>query len=344
MNQSSSLPKKAPREDLYEELRQCLQDSGPFVSGAIRGVDLSAAEFPDEAGAGMHRAFDELRAEVGSPPAGFVAFVINSAGSVVWRLYDDEIDHSRLDLGPCPTITTFLEAEQRLAHHMVALIVGESVEIATFPRHGSPTLHRTEIANPESRSHIIASAAKTAETALVVVAAPGADVDDIVRTVRLEVPIGTEVAAVDTDHWATADDVADRVVAEVSSLGASRTVELIRLLRFARSHDLVHDDVIETLRGLREETPRRLFLTPDLDDRRMAWFGPEPQQIALDLEDAARSLGDVELEHARLRDVLVRSALLQGADVHIVPHLPDETLPGGMGLVVSPGHDGDLPS
>jgi hypothetical protein len=340
MNQSSSLPRKAPREVLNAQLRQCLEGPGPFVSGAVRGVDLSAAEFPNEAGERLETAFEEMKTAIGNLRSGFVAFVINSSGSVVWRLYDDEIDHSRLDFGPCPTITTFLEAEQRLAHHMVALVAGTSVEIATFPRHGSPTLHRTEIANSESRRHIIGSAAKTADTALVVIAAPGDELDALLSDVRLEVPIGIELAAVDTDQWDSSDDVADRVVAEVSSLAASRTVELLRLLRFARSHDLVHDDVIDTLRGLREESPRRLFLTPDLDDRRMAWFGSEPQQIALDLEDAAHSLGDVELEHARLRDVLVRSALLQGADVHIVPHLPDETLPGGMGLVVSAEGDG----
>jgi peptide subunit release factor 1 (eRF1) len=56
----------------------------------------------------------------------------------------------------------------------------------------------------------------------------------------------------------------------------------------------------------------------DPDEQRMAWFGPEPTQLALDRADL-EAMGVGEQRQARLVDVAVRAALATGADVRVVP-------------------------
>jgi peptide subunit release factor 1 (eRF1) len=59
-----------------------------------------------------------------------------------------------------------------------------------------------------------------------------------------------------------------------------------------------------------------LVVPDDPDDRRTAWFGPDPTQLAATAEDL-RGLGVAEPVEARLVDVAVRAALGTGASVWV---------------------------
>ena len=61
-----------------------------------------------------------------------------------------------------------------------------------------------------------------------------------------------------------------------------------------------------------------LLIRDDVDDQRVAWFGPEPTHVALQAGDLD-GLGADQRLSARLPDVLIRAAVGTGAGVWMLP-------------------------
>jgi hypothetical protein len=83
----------------------------------------------------------------------------------------------------------------------------------------------------------------------------------------------------------------------------------------------------------RSQVATLLVAGPWLDDRRTAWFGPAPTDVAGD-RDALAALGVTTPVEGRLVDVAVRAALGTGANVRVVePDRPDGPR-GGIGALL----------
>ncbi len=165
---------------------------------------------------------------------------------------------------------------------------------------------------------------------------------DIGRRLRLVVPIETLVETVAADDTAddtddhTADELANVVVRAVSTDRAASTVETLHHWKFERAHGHAIGDVVGVVAAIRSRQVRLLLIADDVDDHRQVWIGEKPCELAIDLADAAATVGSVELKPVRLVDGLIRSAILLGIPVKVVPSLPASTLPGGVGVLIDP--------
>ncbi|MGW7446602.1 baeRF2 domain-containing protein [Kitasatospora sp. NPDC054795] len=109
-----------------------------------------------------------------------------------------------------------------------------------------------------------------------------------------------------------------QVEAETCRAGRETTTALLRRLDDGRSpggHTI--EGTYATLRALADGALRTLLITDGLAGRRTAWFGPGPTDIA----DQPPTLpaDTTPLVRADLADTAVRSALLTGVDIRVLP-------------------------
>lgn len=130
---------------------------------------------------------------------------------------------------------------------------------------------------------------------------------------RLEVKDG------ETWEGRPVDDVRDDIEAVVRATVDHDTAALLRTWEQERGQaDRGADGPDATIDALRRAQVEVLLVHDDPDDRRWAWFGPAPTDLATDLE-AIRGAGIATPKEGRLVDVLIRAALGTGADTRIVP-------------------------
>jgi hypothetical protein len=108
------------------------------------------------------------------------------------------------------------------------------------------------------------------------------------------------------------------------------------LERFAedRAHGLAADGVAATVVALARSQAGALLVVDDPADDRIAWFGPDPRELATSPDGEALS-GRFEAPRAgRLVDVAVRAALGTGAAVRVVPADQAESPAEGLGALL----------
>jgi len=329
-------------EQFFSGLKIVLSAPGPFVSfylpvhdDAARATSLEAVTAAELSASQEAFARALLDADRVADDAMIVGLLASDGTSFV-QSFPEGPDAPLVELAPLPRLASIVEAEQRLRHHLLAVVTDDGVDVLTFPRHGRATLHRAAPGDPAYTALLIAQAAKQSETPLVLIAAEPELAVDLVERVSLDVPIETRVQVVDAD--AGLDAIADRTVQRVATDRAVAAVQSIRSWKFERSHGLAAGGVQAALQTLRGDDIRMVLVTDVFDDHRQAWFGADPAAVAMDLEDASTvdELGE-DLLPARLIDVVLRSALLRDIPVTVVPDLPDETLRDGVGVVRSAG-------
>ncbi|MFD5462166.1 Vms1/Ankzf1 family peptidyl-tRNA hydrolase [Kitasatospora sp. NPDC127059] len=109
-----------------------------------------------------------------------------------------------------------------------------------------------------------------------------------------------------------------QVETETCRAGREETAALLRRLddeRSPRGHTV--EGVYATMRALADGALRTLLITDTLAGRRTAWFGPGPTHIADQPASVPPDRGP--MVRADLADTAVRSALLSGVDVRVLP-------------------------
>lgn len=113
--------------------------------------------------------------------------------------------------------------------------------------------------------------------------------------------------------------IAQETARLIATAAARDTVAVLEKFRDERGeHDRAADGPAATAAALREARVDVLLVHDDPEDDRVAWFGDEPTDLALDRNDLV-SLGREHLREARLVDVFARAALGTGASIRVVP-------------------------
>ncbi len=114
-------------------------------------------------------------------------------------------------------------------------------------------------------------------------------------------------------------EIAQETARLVATAAARDTVAVLEKFREERGeHDRAADGAAATFAALQEARVEMLLVHDDPDDRRTAWFGERPADVALQRNDLIE-LGIEGPQEGRLVDVAVRAALGTGATVRVVP-------------------------
>lgn len=222
-----------------------------------------------------------------------------------------------------PYAAPFLEWDQMRVPHVVVDLAGEAIEEVGFELDRTPE-RRGLGTDPAAAAEVVASGVREEGVELVVVAGPEDRAEAFARDIALLLPARCEHAVVDPS---TGLSVEEGVVRCVMDLVARRTVSLLREFRFLLSHDGATQGVEATLDLLARGAADVLLIHDDPDDTRRAWFGPGALDISAEPHPDRPHEG-------RLVDVAVRSALLQGATVHVVPSTGPQGPDGDIGALV----------
>ncbi len=151
------VPAREPMSVFFDRLRTVASAPGPFLScylpvqtvadvtrsrHSVAAGDLS----PDES-VGLLRLLSasEERADGSEERTDEVATVVvirAADGTSFIEHYPEPVREPVIERGAAPRLATVVEAEQRLRHHVLAVVSNEGLDLLTFPRHGEPTLHR----------------------------------------------------------------------------------------------------------------------------------------------------------------------------------------------------------
>jgi len=222
---------------------------------AIEGADLDATQ----------RAFARslLTVERADDDAMIAAFLAADGLSIV-HSFPEGPDTPAIWADPLPRLAPLIEAEQRLRHHVLAVVDAEGIDLLSFPRHGRASHHRALPGDHTYAALLISEAAKATDTHLVLIAAADEDAAELVRLVSAEVPIETIVRAIPADGGVAA--VADAAVVAVADDRAAATVRSIRQWKFERSHGLGAAGVVNAVEALRSDEPRLLLVHAEPED------------------------------------------------------------------------------
>lgn len=106
----------------------------------------------------------------------------------------------------------------------------------------------------------------------------------------------------------------------VQTAAAEQTVAVLQKFREERGQlDRYADGPRSVCAALQEAKVETLLIHDRQDDQRRAFFGPEPNQVAMEATDL-KELGVDAPQEGRLADVLIRAALGTSAAVRVVPH------------------------
>lgn len=342
-----ALPRRRPRAEVRQALAELARGRPPFVSvyldispGELRataGHRLETAQLGlDAATSEQHQVLSDLAAaqDPADDDACLVALV-DADGRALVRTYPVPPRWDVVAVANLPYLGPILQAEQGLTHHLVAVVEGGEVEVLAVPRHGDPVVSRSEAVDGFALAAVLRDACLASRTRLLVLAAPAADLDRLAEQVRAHVPVETEVEAVATDDLD--EDALSTAVHRITATHAARvTVELLRLWRFHHSQGEAVTGAADSLAALNTGRAALVLLHDDPNDGRGAWFTVDSALAvpggAPTVDPATLEPGGGELLSARFTDVAVRSALLQGCPVEIVPTV--ETLDDGIGVIL----------
>ena len=217
-------------------------------------------------------------------------------------------DHAVVDT--LPYVAPLLEWHQRRVAHLVVTPDAHGTGVARFG-----TQHDAEVEMlpgvPLAHVDAIVDRAARVVAELVIVAGPPAISSQLAARLRERLPRQCQVVA-EPDPELTPDELADRTVRLVSDTAARTTVALLRELR-AASDERAVDGTSNTIDALRDGTVDVLAIHDDPNDQRRVWIGDGAEDLYLDAPSRSHQ------DHARLVDAAIRSAILQGARVHVIP-------------------------
>lgn len=269
-------------------------------------LDLEMAGAPDAALAAI-----EARLALPAPEhTAAVAVLAAADGTTVVDHGMEPPRHDYAIVDTLPYVSPLLEWHQRRVAHLVVTTDAHSTDVASFGvQHDAH--HERLHGLPLSHVDTIAERAATVVAELVIVTGPPAISSQLAARLREQLPRQCRVAA-EPDPDLTPDELAEHAVRLVSDAAARTTVGLLRELRNAPDGRAV-DGTSDTIDALRRGTVDVLVIHDDPNDQRRVWIGDDPRDLFLDVP--SRSHG----RHARLVDAAIRSAILQGARVHIIP-------------------------
>ena len=132
----------------------------------------------------------------------------------------------------------------------------------------------------------------------------------------------------------SADTFAAAVLERVRATVATDTNTLLaKFAEEAGQEDRAAVGPAPTFQALAMAQVEVLLVRDDLEDERVAWFGPDPAQAAVD-PAYLRGLGVAEPAQDRMVDVAVRAALGTGAAVRVLPRDVEAGVVGGLAAIL----------
>ncbi|MEL7158303.1 MAG: hypothetical protein AAFN30_17125, partial [Actinomycetota bacterium] len=125
--------------------------------------------------------------------------------------------------------------EQRLVHHVVAVVECERVQLMVVPRHGPAAESSLVASDRQSIPDLIQHTARASATKLVVLAAPEAELETLRDRVRTGLDVSVSLAAIGLDGL-DVRRLAHEIVVQTATHAATRTAELLGLWRFHAAH------------------------------------------------------------------------------------------------------------
>lgn len=282
-----------------------------------------------------------LERDLGVPDddVSLLAALVAADGTTVRAAWPDPPKAEIVEIAALPRLAPYLEADQMLAHHVVAIIDEGRLDLLAIPRQGEPGSEILARRDPDEVAAIISQVANETDTSMVIIAGRSPFKAAIAERVRFRIPIEVDLLCVpdDTDDDPSHHDeyLGDELVHHVADRSARRIVETMRLFRYHRAHSMAIDGIVDTFAAVRAGLVSILIVHDDPSDDRQAWFGTAFNRIAVDFEDAAPIASDEQLTAGRLVDVLLRSAIGQDIPCLIIPHVPDERLADGVGAILA---------
>jgi len=341
------LPVRRTEKEFFAGLEHMLSRPAPFLSCFLpvasteevaesrQAIDRAQ---PGPAGSEFaHAVIDQATAKSADEQASRMAVAIRAGdGSTYLQQYPEGEAKPFVESAPLPRLAPLIEAEQRLRHHLLIIASEEGLDVLTFPRHGRATSHTAGATDMDRRVELVLAAAEQTETRLAIITGAPAVAAELARRLQLVLPndvVIETVAEAGSEH-----QQADAVVESVANERAKEVSSVLSEWSFERSRGNAAADVSGAVEALRSGTARLLLIHDDVSDERLLLTGEDPRAIATDLDDAQRcftrsGVSSQEMVVARLADALLRSAILQGVSIRIVPGSPDERLPGGVGVL-----------
>ncbi|HVM11138.1 MAG TPA: hypothetical protein VM638_01500, partial [Actinomycetota bacterium] len=126
--------------------------------------------------------------------------------------------------------------------------------------------------------------------------------------------------------------IAEEAAKLVEVVAAQDLAELIKGFEQERGQeDKAIEGIAPTLRALAMAQVEVLLVDRTLGDERTAWFGPEAAHLSQRRDDV-EGLGAAWVHEGPLVDACIRSALLSGARVAVVP--PEAGIRDGLGALL----------
>ncbi len=308
-----------------DRLRSIYRSDGPFTT-----VYLAANESPHDAWIGVQpdlveqgasdQAIKAIEARLGLPSPEHTAGHCVIAAADGTTIVDHAAEPPHYDLAFVDTLPyagPLLEWDQRRVAHVVVTVDENGADITSFDvNHRTRTTeHSDEPAGPGPAHGLADAVARVCDTIsarLVVVAGDQAAIGPVAEALVSRLPVTCRVVS---ESVTDVDELVDLVVRHVADTVARTTVEHLRDHRFLRTHEAAVDGVADTISALVTGTAERILIHDDPADQRRMWVGPGPADLSL------TQVGD--FVQARLNDAIIRSAVLQGVDVYIIPSTGD---------------------
>ena len=260
-----------------------------------------------------------------------LAVLVASDGTSVSIASPDPLVSERMEVGALPRTAVAIDWVQRSPSHLVVDVAVDRTTVTAFEPDGAVVSHETD-ADPTDTLASLAEIASEHRATLIGLAGLPALTDDVLSRLRHLLPAAVRIVAIGDG---SIDDLATAAVRAVADDVARETVEAVAELRTARGLGRAAEGVVGAVEALHDGRASRLIVHDDPDDQRLAWFGADPRDIAIDLEHA----GSVDTSHLRqgpLVEVLIRSCTLQGGAVRVVPAIDERRLSEGIAVVVAP--------
>lgn len=339
------VPVRRPRVDYRKDLADFLKRPGPYLSlyldvgpgpqresaeqRLLQALEIETCSSEATLDPSHWEAAGNALSLVAEDDATLVSFIAADGGSLTTG-YPEPPKTDFVGLANLPRLGPLLQAEQSLVHHVVAVVEGDSLGLATIPRHGEAVDARYEAGDRAAIPSLIQHTARVSETNLVLLCADSADLALLTAQVQAGLPATTVVKAIDSEGLDDAQ-LASQLVVEAADHAARKTVEVIRLWRFHNAHQeaVTGQAAIDALAAGQAAL---ILLNDDFEDDRQLLFGPGPTPVMYEFEPTDhRGQG---LSKGRMADVIIGASLALEVPIHIVPNL-GQTLDDGLGVILA---------
>lgn len=306
-----------------ERLRAILHKPGPYLTAYFDVTDAALADqwdavlprvkqkgVPDEMiAATTARTRLPVEADVGG-----WGIIVAADGSTEVFTSPDAPRRPIVNVSPIPYMAPALEWDHRDVPHAVVVATSEGIDIVTFVSGVRPSV-ATFDPDPEKSAEALAALVIEHDMELVVVGGDDDSAQAAASRYRSALPPSALINVLPESETLSVDDFSDAVVREVATIHATRTVNTLKEFRFEKSHGSAAEGTAGVLDALRADDIRVLLIHDDPDDERVVAMSESE-----DIESIGAMAPTEDNAHAvRLVDAAIASALIHGADVHIIP-------------------------